>query len=177
MDEELNQPLSGIFRYAEELSKEDSDTNGSPTTFEDQLTENLRSAVTFYDLIYLFQSIGIIKKDNVIYKALAVGKINSGSRLLFLLLVARKTFLKLLRLVRLWYALKNVLPPASIKKKYNETKSRVKRSILRLSVDLLDTLVYLIVVLIDLFKFKVSDSTRKLSRLLFWILPALNFAH
>lgn len=153
------------------FSSKDKSSNGSKTSFEDTLISGLETVCSFFDNVYFAKSLGIIGDNNFLYKHLNKG--GWGSKLWFvtLLLSVRKCIRQLLQIAKKRSRLTTEI--GVMDKDGKGLMSDVLREKISLMLqksnilmretllDLLQNVVYLIIVVIDVFKLKVPKKGRQ----------------
>lgn len=143
------------------------------STLEDTVIAGLESICNLFDNIYFFKSLGIISEENVLYRRLNKG--SWGSRLWFvtLLLGARKSISHLLKILKARSRLKKEMRELKddgdedlvkqvLRKKFTGALEKCAILLRDVVFELLQTLAYLAIVTIEVFKISVSSKVIKI---------------
>lgn len=154
-------------------------------TFEDTLIGSLESICSIFDNVYFAKSLGIISEKNVLYRHLNKGNWGSKLWLITLLLSARKSFSKLVRNMKTRVRLKKeiqelhttdkVLISEVLREKYKTALSMCNSQVKDIVFELLQTVAYLVIVIIDVCKIKLSKKWRSLLEPLANIITIVRF--
>lgn len=146
--------------------------DNSSESLEDWLIDSLTSISSFFDDLYLLRSFGIISDSNYLYRKLNKGDIGSKIWLTSLILSIRRTLTQLYKSVRLKFRLReesqNIASAYSpgfrrlLREKICAESTQINRRIKLLCMDLLQDLLYMVVVSLDVFKINLSSRSRKL---------------
>lgn len=151
----------------------DEDSRGKKRqSYEDRFIGILESVCSMFDNVYLARSLGIISDKNILYRYLNKG--DWGSKLWFvtLILSARKSMRQLFRTIRAKRALQCEIESTKLNsrslvndvlyEKLNDNLNKCASVIKDAMFDLLQTLVYLKIVVIDLFKIAVPKKWKRI---------------
>lgn len=139
--------------------------------FEDSLINGLESVCGFFDNVYLAKSLGIISEENFLYKHLNKG--DWGSKLWFVTLVLsiRRCLRQLFRILRNRAKLKKELRSIDnnekglvndvLKEKLSAMLQRSSLMIKAVMFELLQNILYLIIVAVDMFKIRLPRKWRR----------------
>ncbi|QEU60305.1 Pex34 [Kluyveromyces lactis] len=154
--------LDGTKTIKSLIADEDAPSN----SLEDLLIDSLTSVSSFFDDLYLLRSFGIISDTNFLYQKLNKGDIGSKVWLVSLLLSIRRSLTQLYKLIRLKLKLRkecmNIASTYSpgfkklVKEKILAESNQLSLKIRSLCMDLLQDLLYMIIVSIDIFKINLS---------------------
>lgn len=145
--------------------------NDPKFSLEDTLINSLESVCSFFDHIYFAKSLGIISEQNFLYRKLNKG--DWGSKLWFitLLLSARKSFSKLIKVVKGRTKLRNEislidkndkgLTNEVLREKFSAMLKKSNLMLRDIVFDLFQTIVYLAIVVVDVFKIGLSKKWRQ----------------
>lgn len=153
-------------------------------TFEDSLLSGLESVCGLFDNVYLLKTLGIISEDNVLYRRLNKGEWGSKLWFVTLLLSARKSFSRLLMSIRTKSRLKKEMNQLRIegeedlvkqvlRNKFTDALSKCSIIIKDVFLELLQTLAYLAIVVIEVFKINVSRKVIKFLEPLSYFISAI----
>lgn len=155
------------------------------TTFEDTLIGSLESICSIFDNVYFAKSLGIISERNVLYRHLNKGNWGSKLWLVTLLLSARKSFSNLIRNMKIREKLKKeiqelhktnkVLISEVLREKYMTALSMCNSQVKDIVFELLQTIAYLVIVIIDVCKINLSKKWRSLLEPLANIITIVRF--
>lgn len=147
-------------------------TGGSKTSFEDNLIAGLESVCSFFDNVYFAKSLGIIGENNFLYRRLNKG--GWGSKLWFvtLLLSVRKCLRQIFQIVRDRIRLKTEIKGMDkngrglmndvLKEKFLLMLQKSNAMMRETLLDLLQNSVYLMIVVIDVFKLNIPKRARQI---------------
>ncbi|CCF57665.1 hypothetical protein KAFR_0D00190 [Kazachstania africana CBS 2517] len=151
------------------LTDKDDEFHRKSITLEDILIDKLEGICTVFDNIYFLKNLGVIKEDNFIYKKLNKGNLGSKIWLVSLILSIRRCFKNLTHMYRT--RRKYVTELSIVSKKRNQSsenglvngilKDKLLQSLQKcnsiirdLLLEFLQVLLYLIIVIIEVFKVK-----------------------
>ncbi|GAV48593.1 hypothetical protein ZYGR_0M00140 [Zygosaccharomyces rouxii] len=148
------------------------DSNDHISTFEDSLIVGLESICGLFDNIYLLKTLGIISEDNLLYRRLNKGEWGSKLWFVTLLLSARKSFSRLLKIIKAKSKLKKEMKQLStegdedlvkqvLRNKFTDALKKCSIVIKDVFLELLQTLAYLAIVVIEVFKINFSKKVVK----------------
>ncbi|CAR29068.1 hypothetical protein ZYGR_0Y00140 [Zygosaccharomyces rouxii] len=149
------------------------DPNGHIPTFEDTLIAGLESICGLFDNVYLLKTLGIISEDNLLYRRLNKGEWGSKLWFVTLLLSARKSFSRLLKIMKAKSKLKEEMKELRtegdedlvkqvLRNKFTDALKKCSIIIKDVVLELLQTLAYLAIVVIEVFKINVSQKVIKI---------------
>lgn len=146
-------------------------SDGSKSAFEDTIIAGLESVCSFFDNVYFAKSLGIIGDNNILYKQLNKGGWGSKLWLVTLVLSLRRSLRQIVQIVknrvRLETELKglnkdgNGLMNDVLKEKIFSMLGKSSLLLKETLLDLFQNLGYLVIVVIDVFKFKISGRARQ----------------
>lgn len=140
--------------------------------FEDTLIAGLESLCSLFDNVYFAKSLGIISDQNFLYRHLNKG--DWGSRLWFvtLLLSIRRCLSQLFRILQekgrlrrefeILNSKENGLVNDVLKEKLSNLIQKSALMIRSLVFDLIQNVLYLVIVTVDVFKFKLPQKWRQI---------------
>lgn len=152
------------------LGQDKKGVNDPKFSLEDTLINSLESVCSFFDHIYFAKSLGIISEQNFLYRKLNKG--DWGSKLWFitLLLSARKSFSKLIKVVKGRTKLRNEislidkndgLTNEVLREKFSAMLKKSNLMLRDIVFDLFQTIVYLAIVVVDVFNIGLSKKWRQ----------------
>lgn len=141
-------------------------------SLEDSLISGLESICGLFDNIYLLKSLGIINEDNFLYRRLNKGEWGSKLWFITLLLSARKSFSRLLKIINAKSKLKKEVEELSVAddqdlvkdvlmNKFMDALKKCSALMKDVFFELLQTLAYLVIVVVEVFKVNVSKKLMK----------------
>lgn len=149
----------------------DKDTNSAySNSFEDSVIDGLESITAVFDNLYALQNLGIIGKNNFVYRYLNKG--NLGSKLWFvtLILSIRKSIIQLYKLIKRKWTLKNEINEdreiyKNISSKTFQCKLQkslqLDEMIKNILLDAIQSILYLLLVIINVCKIKLPRKLQK----------------
>ncbi|AAS54114.2 AFR742Wp [Eremothecium gossypii ATCC 10895] len=179
---------SNVIRTVEEMNREGEESGGqNPASLEEHLIAGLQSITAIFDGLYLLRMVGLIGDNNFIYRRVMRNKLDSKIRLASLLLLARKSLRDLLKLIQVRHALSveseaAVIPMHSerftktIRTKFEESMAKLNDRIRGVIVDLVDNVLYMVLIIIELRKLDMSRKYRVLLQTLSSIFAAMNLS-
>ncbi|GCF00147.1 hypothetical protein ZYGM_003504 [Zygosaccharomyces mellis] len=147
--------------------------NSQNSTFEDTLIAGLESICGLFDNIYLLKTLGIISENNLLYRRLNKGEWGSKLWFVTLLLSVRKSFSRLLRVIKAKGKLKKEMKQLQVERdedlvkqvlrnKFTDALKKCSIVIKDVFLELLQTLAYLAIVVIEVFKIDVNQKMMKI---------------
>lgn len=152
--------------------KEVQEEEKTSISIEDWLIDSLTSLSSFFDDLYLLRSFGIISDNNILYNKLNKGDLGSKVWLVSLILSVRRSLTHLMKLIKLKWRLRK--EDANIAhtycpgfRKLLKERIAVEGDIIRskirsLFMDLIQDLLYMLIVMIDIFKVNLSKRLRSI---------------
>ena len=169
MDKDFD--ASQLVHISQVINSLPSEVDYPSDSFEDWVIDSLTSVSSFFDDLYLLRSFGIISETNLLYRKLNRGDIGSKIWLVSLLLSVRRSITRLYKLLKLKFVLRKQISDITASYSPNLKKLVIEKFIARsdilnskiysLLMDLFQDFLYMMIVLIEVFKIKLSKSSRR----------------
>lgn len=159
------------------IPTDDKKYNKNKPRFEDNLINSLESICNIFDNIYFLKSLGIISENNFIYRSLNKGNLGSKFWFITLILSLRKLSRQSLKAFKVKRKIskelksiindneinenKNLLNNVLIEK-FNETINNCNSILKNNFFELVQTLLYLMIVCVEIFKLKLSKKFKNI---------------